>query len=128
MPSTKKLKLQLEPKSVEPSIQRSLKKLEKETFGQQRISNRVIIALLHSLELGGKLLRNAFGTKVVEILGGLEHVTTKNIKRKQKVCQSAAQFVVELRDEATAIANGELMVPEDQCKGTKRDNSCWFFE
>jgi hypothetical protein len=101
-----------------------MKRVEKETFGRQRISNKVIIALLHSLESGGKLQRNAFGTKVIEILGGLEHVTTENIERNQKVCQIAARFVVELCDEAsTEIANGELLVPEERCKRTERDSA-----
>jgi hypothetical protein len=75
------------------------------------------------LESGGKLQRNAFGTKVIAILGGLENVTTENIERNQKVCQIAAQFVVELCDEASAIANGDLVVPEFRCKCTERDSS-----
>ena len=50
-----------------------------------KVKDELITALLHSLESGGKLQRNAFGTKVIEIVGGLEHVMTENIERSQKV-------------------------------------------
>jgi hypothetical protein len=52
---------------------------------RNRFKDNTITALLHCLETGGKLQRNAFGTKICEILGGRELVTIENIERSQKV-------------------------------------------
>jgi hypothetical protein len=101
-----------------------MKKEKKETFRRARVKGQVIQALLHCLESGGKLQRNAFGTKVIEICGGLEHVTIENIERTQRVSQIAAQFVVSLCDEAKAVADGDLVLPDDdeRCKRLERDS------
>jgi hypothetical protein len=86
--------------------------LEAEVF-RRRIPGSLLSALMHSLESGGKLQRNAFGTKLIEILGGHENVTIENIERSQKVSRLAASFVVEIFDEASEIEKGNLVVPVD---------------
>jgi hypothetical protein len=99
-----------------------MKEAKKIVIRRRKVKDGLITALLHSLESGGKLQRNAFGTKVIEIVGGLEHVTTENIERSQKVSEIAAQFLCELFNEAEAVANGTLVIPENRCKRSERDS------
>ncbi len=96
----------------------------KPTVFQKRVKDSTITALLHCHETGGKLQRNAFGTKVCEILGGQEHVTIENIERSQKVSRIAAEFVLELFDETIAEANGDIIVPShgERCKKVERSS------
>jgi hypothetical protein len=89
---------------------------------RRKVKDELITALLHSLESGGKLQRNAFGRKVIKIVGGLEHVTTENIERSQKVSEIAAQFLCELFNEAEAVTNGKLVIPDNRCKNSERDS------
>jgi hypothetical protein len=95
--------------------------LEAEVF-RRRIPGSTLTALMHSLESGGKLQRNAFGTKLIEILGGHGNVTIENIERSQKVSRLAASFVIELFDEASEIEKGNLVVPADRCIKLERDS------
>jgi hypothetical protein len=60
---------------------RPMKDAPKISIHRRKVKDELITALLHSLESGGKLQQNAFGTKMIEIVGGLEHVMTENIKR-----------------------------------------------
>ena len=71
----------------------------KPTVFRKRVKDSTITALLHCLETGGKLQRNAFGTKICKILGGQEHVTIENVERSQKVSRIAAEFVLACFDE-----------------------------
>jgi hypothetical protein len=95
--------------------------LEAQVF-RRRIPGSTLTALMYSLESGGKLQRNAFGTKLVEILGGHANVTIKNIEPSQKVSRLAASFVLELFDEASKIEKGNLVVPADRCLKLERDS------
>ena len=91
---------------------------------RKRVKDSTITALLHCLETGGKLQRNAFGTKVCEILGGQELVTIENIERSIRVSRIAAEFVLELFDETIAEANGDIIVLSDseRCKKLERNS------
>jgi hypothetical protein len=95
--------------------------LEAQVF-QRRIPGSTLTALMYSLESGGKLQRNAFRTKLIEILGGHAKVTIGNIERSQKVSRLAASFVLELFDEASEIEKGKLVVPADRCLKLERDS------
>ncbi len=96
----------------------------KPTVFRKRVKDSTITALLHCLETGGKLQRNAFGTKICKILGGQEHVTIENIERSQKVSRIAAEFVLELLDETIMEANGDIIVPSHgvHCKKVERSS------
>jgi hypothetical protein len=86
--------------------------LEAEVFWRC-ILGSMLTVLIHSLESGGKLQRNAFRMKVVEILGGHENVMIENIERSRKVSRLAASFAIKCFDEASEIEKGNLMVPAD---------------
>jgi hypothetical protein len=76
---------------------------------QRLIPGSSLTALMHSLESGGEFQRDAFGMKLVEILGGHKNVMIKNIERSQKASWLAASFVIELDHEASGIVEKESL-------------------
>jgi hypothetical protein len=71
-----------------------MKPVQKTKIFRNRVKDSTIVALLECLETGGGLQRTAFGTKVIELCGGLEFVTIKRIDRKEAGQEiSSANFV-----------------------------------
>jgi hypothetical protein len=89
---------------------------------RNRIKDEVIVALLACLESSDNLQRTAFGTKVVEILGGHDFVTIENIERNKKLQDIAAHFVVSLFDESEMVAEGRIPESADRCMKIERDS------
>ena len=89
---------------------------------RNRIKDEVIVALWACLESSDNLQRTAFGTKVVEILGGHDFVTIENIERNKKLQDIAAQFVVSLFDESEMVVEGKIPESADRCMKIERDS------
>jgi hypothetical protein len=98
--------------------------VEKAEIFRNRLSTDTIMAFLHLLGDPNSLQRLAFGQKCVEVLGGRSFVTLDRVETNMPIRTIAARFVVSLFDEATAVLEGEMSIPEShlRCQKIERDS------